>query len=482
MQSRLPRWVWAFVGVVSLLRLIVAARVPLTPDETYYWTWSLHPSFAYTDHPPMVAWLIAAASPFGDAPGVARSLFVLCEAGTAIALGEAAVALGGTGAAGAVAALAFTLIPQTKIALGEALPDAPYAFFWALSLLLTLRLARRPSTPAAVTLGVALGATVLSRFFGWALIAGVVAFALEGRQRELRRYVAVAVAIAIALYVPFLVGDALHGWQNLAFTVFRRQTLHGATIAFAVDSSAIRFSLYTAAFWIVAFFVAIRPRLTLIAWTALPLPLLFVVLSFFGSVEAYWLLGPYVSLCLGIGVAVARLPLSARRFVGAIAALPALATTAIVGFWALDEPTQSAILVALGPSAKGTLYSSVYMFPALATDVRAQMYSERVTPLSNRLEVLAELRYYGLRAAMIGDAPQKPQWNGWYDDAPAPPPEALIVTYSPLDGDPNLAAGVARAYARVGPSVPHVYAFAGTAAGTFYFTRCSGLRAGAGWP
>jgi 4-amino-4-deoxy-L-arabinose transferase-like glycosyltransferase len=42
------------------LRLITAGCAGLVPDETYYWLWAQHPSFGYYDHPPMVAWGIAA--------------------------------------------------------------------------------------------------------------------------------------------------------------------------------------------------------------------------------------------------------------------------------------------------------------------------------------------------------------------------------------------------------------------------------------
>ena len=56
--------------VVLLLiaaRLLAAGLVPLDPDETYYRLWSLFPSWAYYDHPAMVAWWMAAGRAiFGD--------------------------------------------------------------------------------------------------------------------------------------------------------------------------------------------------------------------------------------------------------------------------------------------------------------------------------------------------------------------------------------------------------------------------------
>ena len=94
------------LGVLTVLRVYAAFNVPLTADEAYYWTWSLHPAFGYTDHPPMVAWLIELGRAFGSGAGFVRLPFVLCEAIAAIAVGRAAALIAGSARAGAIAAVA----------------------------------------------------------------------------------------------------------------------------------------------------------------------------------------------------------------------------------------------------------------------------------------------------------------------------------------------------------------------------------------
>ena len=42
------------------LRLVIAGNTGLVDDEAYYRIWSLAPALSYFDHPPMVAWIIAA--------------------------------------------------------------------------------------------------------------------------------------------------------------------------------------------------------------------------------------------------------------------------------------------------------------------------------------------------------------------------------------------------------------------------------------
>ena len=55
----LRRWLAGLIAL-TLLRLVIAAVLPLIPDEAYYWIWSRHLQTGYFDHPPMVAvWIRA---------------------------------------------------------------------------------------------------------------------------------------------------------------------------------------------------------------------------------------------------------------------------------------------------------------------------------------------------------------------------------------------------------------------------------------
>lgn len=46
-------------ALLFLLRLFLAIRTDLAPDEAYYWEFATNPDFSYYDHPPMVGWIIA---------------------------------------------------------------------------------------------------------------------------------------------------------------------------------------------------------------------------------------------------------------------------------------------------------------------------------------------------------------------------------------------------------------------------------------
>lgn len=417
----------ALVLFVSLLRTFIAFHVPLTEDEAYYWTWSRHLAFGYTDHPPMVAWLIALSSPLGNNPGIIRLPFILCQALTALALGRTAFLLSGneahgrtqSTAAGSLAAIGFTLIPQVRLAIGEALPDGPYLLCWSLSLMLTAQACRRASPLLFALLGAALGGAMLSRFFGWALLAGIIAFSLAPARRGLwKQGFWLAPLIALLVYAPFIAWNAAHGWENLTFTVRERQSFHAFSAGHLSVLSTARFFVYALLLWIVAFFVALRPRNALIAWTALPFPTFLALLSFFESVESYWLLGPFASLCVGIGIASSQGSERTRKLLGALA-IPAAYTLASALFLSLPEPTQAALLRPRASPAHGW-YSGTYAYRALARDTQALLAGRSAVALTDRFEIAAELAYHDVNSVIIGHSPQVKQWARWYAPAHAP--------------------------------------------------------------
>ena len=61
-SGSIGRAVWALILAFGLAHLLLAVVLPLTPQEAYYWLWSRDLAWSYFDHPPLVAWSIAAAT------------------------------------------------------------------------------------------------------------------------------------------------------------------------------------------------------------------------------------------------------------------------------------------------------------------------------------------------------------------------------------------------------------------------------------
>src|ERR1700693_6240395 len=108
-SARVTRLIWSAIALVTLLRAIAAFTLPLTGDEAYYWEWSRRLAFGYVDHPPAVAFTIAAFAWLGHQAGFVRLGFVLCGVVASLGLAGATTELSGDRRAGAVAAIALTL-------------------------------------------------------------------------------------------------------------------------------------------------------------------------------------------------------------------------------------------------------------------------------------------------------------------------------------------------------------------------------------
>ena len=223
------------IAVATALRLAFAARLPLIPDETYYWDWSRHLAAGYFDHPPMIAVLIRAGTWLGGLVGVGHTALAVrlfpVLAGTVAALATTALAhrLGG-GRAARIAALVLAVMPLAAGGLVLATPDAPLLASIALGLYAVVRaLESPPRTRASLAwwcgAGAALGVAFASKYTAILLPIGLTLAmllrpGLRARLREPGPYLACLVATLV--FLPVLQWNAAHDW-----TSFRFQFQHG---------------------------------------------------------------------------------------------------------------------------------------------------------------------------------------------------------------------------------------------------------------
>ncbi|HEX5275764.1 MAG TPA: glycosyltransferase family 39 protein [Candidatus Rubrimentiphilum sp.] len=469
-MNRLPRAALLIVAGMAAFRIAVASHIPLTEDESYYWAWSRHLALGYVDHPPMVAWLIALTAPFGSSELVIRLPFIACEALAAIALGRTAIVLTGNARAGGAAAVIFALIPQTRMIIGEALPDGPYLLFWSLALLFAARAASRLRTADMIFLGIALGGALLSRAFGFSLLAGVLVFSLLPAQRRMWKLgFWIAPVIAVVLYMPFVYWNATHGWVNYNFTVYR-EAYERFSPAHLLVLSTLRFALEAAAFFIATYLLTIRRRYDLLACTALPLPLLLIVLSFSEGVESYWLLGPFASLCVALGIAYANFPALWKRLAAAAWIVPAAYAMLVVTLLSLPQPVQASLLRASNQKPKSMFYSAVYAYAPLARDVRGLLKNSNAIVMTDKFEIAAELLYQGNIESTVVSGIGRKQWAMWQGGSG--PARYLVVLNEAPGRDPAAMRPVAKECSAIHDGPTLRYAFAGPPVTMFYTKWC----------
>jgi Dolichyl-phosphate-mannose-protein mannosyltransferase len=212
----------AIAAAIALLaaQALVARRLELTFDEAYYTLWSRSLSFGYLDHPPMVALLIRASTAlFGDSEIGVRALSLLFVGAMPALIALIAWRLFGSAEKAALAALMWIAMPLVLIGAVFVTPDAPLAVFWTLGLAALVELWRTGEARWLIALGLAFGLAMESKFTAVFFAAGA-GLALAAAP-SLRRWLAspaliASLAVALAIFAPFVAWNAQHGWATFA--------------------------------------------------------------------------------------------------------------------------------------------------------------------------------------------------------------------------------------------------------------------------
>jgi 4-amino-4-deoxy-L-arabinose transferase-like glycosyltransferase len=215
-----PRWLRVSLLALTGLRLAVAARVPLSPDEAYYWVWSKALSPGYLDHPPMVAlWIRLGTLVAGDTPLGVRLLGPFSALlGTLLLMRAAEDFWPGCGA-GVKAACLLNATLALNVGAVVMTPDTPLLFFWTAGLAALARLVSTGQAAWWLAFGGLAGCALDSKYTAAFLGAGVLAWMLfipPARRWFSRWQVWAAGALAAGCFAPVVVWNAAHGWASFA--------------------------------------------------------------------------------------------------------------------------------------------------------------------------------------------------------------------------------------------------------------------------
>lgn len=205
----------------ALLRIALAARIPITDDEAYYWLWSRHLAWGYPDHPPMIAALIAIATSFaGDGAFAIRTVTVLLASVTPLLVYAAGRDLFDA-VTGVRAAVIASVLPIAALGTALAFPDGPLASLWMLGLWTGWR-AVRDGGRWWIAAGVAAGLAVLTKVIAVFVIVGMAGTLTAGGgwRRALRDpALYVGAALAALIVAPFILWNATHDWWTVRFAL-----------------------------------------------------------------------------------------------------------------------------------------------------------------------------------------------------------------------------------------------------------------------
>ncbi|HET8818619.1 MAG TPA: glycosyltransferase family 39 protein [Xanthomonadaceae bacterium] len=342
-RSRTPLHAWfiaAWFGTL-LLKLVIAARLPLFVDEAFYWQEGRHLAAAYSDLPGLTAWLARLGTAIGGNHELALRMPFLLVAAALPWLVVRIAAREFDAETGWLAGLASLVLPLAGTLGLLALPDATMAFATLLCMDAGARLLRNVDAGAALELALGLAIGALSHYRFIAVIGvGLVALLLlpEGRRalRDIRTWI--AVAFGAAAWTPLLFWNLDNAEAGLRFQLVERHpwAFHSEGLWFLLVQALLVTPLLFAAL----LFAAWRGRgataasTRYFAWLGGLVLLGFFVLGFFADVERvsfHWPLPGYLALLPLLPAVLARWPRWLRIATWALAVLGLVLT---LGYYA----------------------------------------------------------------------------------------------------------------------------------------------------
>jgi 4-amino-4-deoxy-L-arabinose transferase-like glycosyltransferase len=211
-------WLLALLAITAL-RLLMAARIPLSPDEAYYLLWSQNLQPGYFDHPPMVAlWIFGGTTLLGPSALGVRLLGPLSAALGSVLLWRAGEDFFPNRHAGLLAAAFFNATLLLGAGAILMTPDTPLLFFWTAAIAALARLLATRDTRWWLAIGAATGGALLSKYTGVLLAAGIFLWLVtraEGRRTLRGPWPWAGLLTAAAIFAPNLAWNAGNGWVTI---------------------------------------------------------------------------------------------------------------------------------------------------------------------------------------------------------------------------------------------------------------------------
>ncbi len=292
-----------FLAMLCVLRLQVAHIPGLAFDEAYYWSWSKALDLGYFDHPPAVAWMVAASTVvLGDTELGVRAMGVILGALMAVLM------VFHTRRPWLIA-MAAMAVPLFALGGLLATPDVPLLMGWTLGIIGTLRGGRW-----WLLTGLGAGLAMSSKLTGVLLLP----LLFLGRPADLRtRWPWLGAALALLLVLPNLFWQANNSWATWRFQLQHGLGLQTGTqmagqvlghrgplgvaefIAGQVALVTPIMFLAFAGFWLAAW--KVNGDLRVLWWSSFPVLVFFSVASWFSKAEANWAAPAYLGAILGLG-------------------------------------------------------------------------------------------------------------------------------------------------------------------------------------
>lgn len=217
----------SLIAGLTLLRMIYIQFISITPQEAYYWYYSLKPDLSYFDHPPLTAYSILLGTwLFGKSIFAVKFMAViwsmlsngLLYLTTLRAASRLRVPQARQSALMAVILFNLTIFAHLYAIL--MVPDAPLLFFWMLTIYLIQEFILDGKTGHLLLAGLIFGLGLTAKFTILALLPALFLALLLDRQRRAvfrRMHPYLAILLALLAFSPVIIWNITHDWASFQF-------------------------------------------------------------------------------------------------------------------------------------------------------------------------------------------------------------------------------------------------------------------------
>lgn len=245
-------FLWS-LALTLVLKLGLAALVPLTGDEAYYTAYGEYPDYGYYDHGPVIGWWLSVVLALGKTVWLVRLPAVFATLAVGVLLWHMLRTIDVEKAG--IAAAIYLWSPHNALFVFTT-TDAPLIFFSAVAGIFAFHAYRTDHACDYLLAGFFLGLAFLSKYFAVLLgLAFAVLFLFGSKPPRIRGLLLIFLAVLPAAAVN-LAWNYQNGWINLVFYFYTRQRGNGASVL-----NVVEFVAFTLLLMGPLVYFLVRPRL-----------------------------------------------------------------------------------------------------------------------------------------------------------------------------------------------------------------------------
>ncbi len=289
---------WCLLIGFTIFRLVLVNKFGLGQDESHYLLYSRKLAWGYFDHPPMVAFLAALTTTFGDSVFFVRLGPIICTALSLLLLRYLALALYNDERIVFLAALMLHLMPYQQVLMVGLLPDASLNLFWCGTLLSVWFAMKTGRWSLWILTGLLFGGALLSKYHAVLLALCLLGYLITSSEHrhwlgKIRPWL--AVAIGLIVFAPNIYWHASNDWISYSYQLGQGagDGLSPGDFFAAIGGQFAAWSPLISALLIVAGVVLVKQTRTgsrdnFVLWTSLPVFFFFCFAGLTTKILPHW--------------------------------------------------------------------------------------------------------------------------------------------------------------------------------------------------